>query len=146
METTHTQLYQLPGGLFLENAPIFISEGGLWQNKETAELFGRLQLKNIDMRTVQAVAVKLIPFATNGALLGDGVFHTYTPDAEPNGYFGADALLSLPENTCAFGACVTEVTFADGTAWTPENTRAWHVADEGYNPQAPAPKKKGLFR
>lgn len=146
METTHTRLYQLPGGLFLDDAPIFISDGGLWQHKETAALFGSLQLKNIDERTVQTVTVKLIPFATNGALLGDGVFHTYTPQAEPNGYFGAEVVLPLPENTCAFGACVTEVTFGNGSTWLPENTRAWHVADEGYNPQAPTPKKKGLFR
>ena len=146
MEKTHTRIYQLPGGLFLEHSPIFISGGSLWQHKEDAALFGNLQLKNIDIRAVRTVEVKLIPFATNGALLGDGVFHTYTAQAEPNDYFANEELLPLPENTCAFGACVTEVTFVDGSTWKPENTRAWHVADEGYNPQAPTQKKKGLFR
>ena len=141
METTHTRLYQLPGGLFLEGAPVFVQEGNLWQNQETQALFGSLQIKNIDPRTIASVTVKLIPFATNGALLGDGVFHTYTPNAEPNGSFGGDALIALPENACAFGTSVAEVAFTDGSSWTPEKVRAWHVADEGYNPQAPVQKK-----
>ena len=146
MEATHTRLYQLPGGLFLEGAPVYIQEGSLWQDKQTQELSGNLQIKNIDSRTVASVTVKLIPFATNGALLGSGVFHTYAVRSEPNGSFGAEVLISLPADACAFGAGVTEVVFADGSRWTPENVRAWHVADEGYNPQAPVPKKKGLFR
>ena len=142
MEATHTRLYQLPGGLFLKDAPIFVIKGGLWQSKETAALFGNLQLKNIEAAKLQAVTVKLTPFATNGALLGDGVFYTYETQAEPNGTFGESVLIPLPENTCAFGTCVTKAEFADGSVWEPENTRAWHVADEGYKPQAPSTKRK----
>ena len=145
MDTTHTRLYQLPGGLFLDKAPIYIQEGSLWQQKETAQLFGQLQLKNIDPQLLQSVTVKLIPFDTIGALLGDGVCYTYTPNAEPNGSFGRDILVPLPERSCAFGACVTQAVFADGSIWEPENTRAWHVAEEGYDPQAPVPKRKSLF-
>lgn len=141
MDSTHTRLYQIPGGLFLENAPVFIPEGSLWQEKESQTLVGLLRLKNIAPAVLQAVTVKLIPFNTIGALLGEGVFYTYAPAAEPNGTFGGDVRLPLPQDTCAFGAAVTEAVFADGTRWTPEAVRAWHVADEGYNPQAPTQKK-----
>ncbi len=141
MESTHTRLYQIPGGLFLEKAPVYIPEGSLWQEKETRKLVGVLRLKNIAPAVLQTVTVKLIPFNTIGALLGEGVFYTYTPAAEPNGTFGTDVQIPLPQDTCAFGAAVTEAVFADGTCWTPETVRAWHVADEGYNPQAPAQKK-----
>ena len=141
METTHNRLYQLPGGLFLDKAPIYIQQGCLWQHKENQQLLGQLQLKNIYPANLQQVTVKLIPFDTRGALLGQGTFYTYTPNAEPNGSFGQAVLVSLPENSCAFGACVTQATFADGSTWEPENTRAWHVAEEGYNPLAPIQKK-----
>ena len=141
METTHNRLYQLPGGLFLDKAPIFIQQGCLWQHKETQQLFGQLQLKNIYPADLQAVTVKLIPFDTRGALLGQGTFYTYHPNAEPNDSFGQEDLVPLPERSCAFGASVTQAVFADGTTWEPENTRAWHVAEEGYNPQAPTQKK-----
>ena len=124
----------------MDKAPIYIQQGCLWQHKETAQLFGQLQLKNIYPAEVQAVTVKLIPFDTRGALLGQGTFYTYTPNAEPNGSFGQDALVPLPDCSCAFGACVIQAEFADGTTWEPENTRAWHVAEEGYNPQAPIQK------
>ena len=139
METTHTRLYQWPGGLFLENAPVYMEDGNLWQENQTSGLFAQVQLKNIDSRTVQAVTVKLIPFNTVGALLGS-VMQTYAGPVEPTGSFGQEILAALPADTCAFGACVTEVTFADGGTWTPENTRAWHVAPEDYHPQAPVSK------
>lgn len=145
MENTHTRLYQIPGGLFLEGAPIYMEEGVLWQDNQTAGLFAQLKLKNIDPRTVQSVTVKLIPFDTVGALLGDGTVQVYAQEAAPNSSFGDGVLVAVPERSCAFGACVAKVCFADGSIWEPENLRAWHVAPEGYDPQAPVPKKKGLF-
>ena len=143
MDTLFTQLYQLPGGLFSQGAPVFIAGGSLLQSDGGHGLYASLQLKNIDLRTVDTLSVKFIPFADGGILLGDGVFHTYETPAEPNGYFGQDELVTMPENTCAFGAAVTQVEFTDGSVWTPENTLAWHVANDGYNPQAPVPPKKG---
>lgn len=145
MEKMHEQLYRLPGGLFLDNAPVYITGGALWQHKQTQELVAQLTLKNIDPRTMQAVTVKLIPFDTVGALLGEGTLRTYEAQILPNDCFGEETTVALPERSCAFGACVSKVCFTDGSSWEPDDLRAWHVAPEDYNPQAPVAKKKGLF-
>ena len=137
MDALFTQIYQLPGGLFSEGAPIFIPKGGLCKSNNGDALYGCLQLKNIDPRTVDTVSVRFVPFNEKGALLGDGVVHTYETATEPNGYFGEDELITMPANTCAFGAAVTQVEFTDGSTWQAENVLAWHVANDGYNPTAP---------
>ena len=138
MENTYDQLYRLPGGLFLDNAPVFVKEGALWQHKEESTVHGAITMKNIDCRTVAAVTVRFCPIAPNGAVIGDGVVREFTGlQIEPNGYFLGDDLTELPEGCCAFGLAVLQVRFADGTDWKAENRLAWHVADESYNPQAP---------
>ena len=138
MEKTYTQLYRIPGGLFLKGAPVFVAEGTLWQHKENGELFARVNMKNIDPRTVTEVTVRFCPIATNGSVLGDGVVRTFGNLQEaPNGYFAAQELTALPEGSCAFGAAVIGVGFADGSQWQAESTLAWHVEDSSFNPQAP---------
>lgn len=138
MENTYTQLYRIPGGLFLEGAPVFVSEGTLWQHKENGGLFACVNMKNIDPRTIGAVTVRFCPIAPNGAVLGDGTVKTFAGlQVVPNGYFAGAELTELPEGSCAFGAAVIRVGFTDGSKWEAESSLAWHVADEGYNPQAP---------
>lgn len=138
MEKTYTQLYRIPGGLFLKGAPVFVAEGTLWQHKENGGLFARVNMKNIDPRTIAEVTVRFCPIATNGSVLGDGIVRTFGElQVAPNGYFADQELTALPEGCCAFGASVTGVAFADGTKWQAESVLAWHVEDSSFNPQAP---------
>lgn len=142
MEKTYTQLYRIPGGLFLKGAPVFVAEGTLWQHKENGGLFACVNMKNIDPRTIGEVTVRFCPIATNGAVLGDGTMQTFAGlQAAPNEYFAAQELTALPEGSCAFGAAVIRVGFTDGSEWKAESSLAWHVADDGFNPQAPTQKK-----
>jgi len=145
MQKDYEQLYRIPGGLFLEGAPVFVKEGTLWQHKENGTLFARMIMKNIDSRTVTSVAVRISPIAPNGAVLGEEPVAQFAAQAEPNGYFAEEELTVLPAGSCAFGAAITKVTFADGSCWEPETVRAWHVSPDDYDPQAPAAKKKRLF-
>ena len=140
METMFNPIYQLPGGLFSQGAPIFVAGGKLLES--SGGLYVSLRMKNIDPRNVVMVKVKFIPFAEGGILLDLNSFHEYEVAAEPNGYFGEDELISVPADTCAFGAAVTEVEFDDGSVWTAQDMLAWHVANDGYNPQAPVEQKK----
>ena len=138
MEKTYTQLYRIPGGLFLKGAPVFVAEGTLWQHKENGGLFACVNMKNIDPRAIVEVTVRFCPIAPNGSVLGDGVIRTFSGlQVAPNGYFAAQELTALPEGSCAFGAAITGAVFADGTKWQAESTLAWHVEDSSFNPQAP---------
>ena len=38
-----------------------------------------------------------------------------------------EELMALPEGSCAFGAAVLKVGFADGTVWEAESDLSWHV-------------------
>jgi len=132
------QVYRIPGGLFLEGAPVFVKEATMWQAED--KLFAKLSMENKDTaRTVSGVTVRFCPIAPNGSVLGDGVVRTFGNLQEaPNGYFAARELTALPEGSCAFGAAVISVGFADGSQWQAESTLAWHVEDSSFNPQAPS--------
>ena len=121
------QLYRIPGGLFLEGAPVFVKEATMWQGED--KLFAKLCMENKDTaRSISDVTVRLSPIASNGSVIGEGVIWQYEKlKAEPGTQCGKEEMVSLPENSCAFGAAVLKVGFADGTAWEAENLLAWHV-------------------
>jgi len=121
------QVYRIPGGLFLEGAPVFVKEATMWQAED--KLFAKLSMENKDTaRTVSGVTVRFCPIAPNGSVIGEGVIWEYAKlQAEPGALFGAEETAPLPEGSCAFGAAVLKVCFADGTAWEAESPLAWHV-------------------
>ena len=122
------QTYRIPGGLFLKGAPVFVKEATMWQ-QEDGKLFAKLSMENKDpARTISGATVRLSPVATNGSVIGDGEICRYTQlNAEPGSSFGEDVLNALPEGSCAFGAAVLQVEFADGFLWEAESKLAWHV-------------------
>ena len=121
------QIYRIPGGLFLKDAPVFVKEATLWQDE--GKLLAKLSMENKDAaRTISAVTVRVTPIAPNGTVIGEGVICDYDGlQAEPGSGFGADQLNQLPAESCAFGAAVLKAAFADGTAWEAESPLAWHV-------------------
>lgn len=122
------QVYRIPGGLFLKDAPVFVKEATMWE-QEDGKLFAKLCMENKDaVRTISSVTVRFSPVATNGAVIGEGEIRQFDNlQAEPAGQFGAGELTALPDGSCAFGAAVLKVDFTDGTAWEAENALAWHV-------------------
>ena len=121
------QIYRIPGGLFLKGAPVFIKEATM--HREDGKLFAKLCMENKDTeRTITGVTVRFSPIATNGAVIGEGEIRQLEElQAAPAAQFGAEELTALPEGSCAFGAAVLKVSFADGTAWEADSELAWHV-------------------
>jgi hypothetical protein len=122
------QIFRIPGGLFLQGAPVFVKEAAMYQ-QEDGKLVAKLSMENKDAaRTICGVTVRFSPIAPNGSVIGEGVIRQYENlQAEPAGLFGEEELVELPEDSCAFGAAVLKVSFTDGTAWEAESKLAWHV-------------------
>ncbi len=121
------QIYRIPGGLFCAGAPVFVKEATMHQQED--KLFAKLVMENKDAaKKICAVTVRLSPIAANGAVIGDGEICRYENlQAEPGSDFGAEVYNALPQGSCAFGAAVLQVTFADGSQWEAESKLAWHV-------------------
>lgn len=122
------QVYRIPGGLFLKDAPVFIQEATM-HRQEDGKLFAKLCMENKDAaRTISGLTVRFSPIATNGAVIGEGEIRQFDDlQAAPGSLFGAEELTALPDGSCAFGAAVLKVSFTDGSAWKAESQLAWHV-------------------
>ena len=125
MAERYEKLYALPGGLFLDGAPVMICAGALLRDTTSGNLIAQLKYYNLGERTIAGLTVALCLLDGAGRRVGTDPVHRLDFNAEPDTEFGQKKAMLVPyRNVRSFSAVVTEVRFADGTVWTPDDDAA----------------------
>lgn len=120
MSERFEKLFALPENLYANGAPVVIAAGALLKDTQTGKVLAQLKIKNINGKAVRATTVKLTPLDTIGKPLGGEIEHRYLDlEVMRDTDFGQKSPVALPNAaTRAFSVTVSEVVFADNTAWT----------------------------
>ena len=120
MSERFERIYRLTDNLYSEGAPLIISAGALLKDTETGRFFAQLKFKNISLKQIKAITVKITPLDTIGKPIGNDVLFSYLDLCESrDAEFGQKKAIPMPDSaTRSFSVEVVEVAFVDNTVWT----------------------------
>lgn len=126
MSERYTRLFSLPENLGLEDCPVVISAGALLKDNVTGDVLAQLKLRNLSPQAVEAVKVKIHAYDTAKAELnGVDAFSYQDLNVPLDGEFGSQTPIPLPDTaTRSFTVDILSVILADGTIYSPAETRA----------------------
>ena len=120
MSERFDRIFTLAGNLYTEGAPLIILAGALLKDTETGRFFAQLKFKNISLKQIKAITVKITPLDTIGKPIGNDVLFSYLDLCESrDAEFGQKKAIPMPDSaTRSFSVEVVEVAFVDNTVWT----------------------------
>ena len=108
-----------------------ISAGALLKDNVTGNVLAQLKLRNLSPQAVKAVTVRINAYDITGTEL-DGVdaFSYLDLNVPVDGEFGSQTPILLPDATTrSLTIDILTVAFADGTVYSPVESRATRTAD-----------------
>ncbi len=106
--------------LYTEGSPVLITDSWLRKDNLDQTIAAGLRLKNIGVKPIRAVTVRLKPLDPADRPLGEALSFDYLDlNLKRDEEFGQQTAIHLPNSsTRAFTAAVTEVIFADKCTWS----------------------------
>jgi alpha-tubulin suppressor-like RCC1 family protein len=113
--------------LYTEGSPVLITDSWLRKDNLDQTIAAGLRLKNIGVKPIRAVTVRLKPLDPADRPLGEALsFDFLDLNAGRDEEFGQQTAIHLPNSsTRAFTAAVTEVIFADKSTWSAPEGAVW---------------------
>ena len=120
MAERYRKFFSLPDNLYAAGAPVIVKAGALLKDMQTGKVLAQLKLKNISLKPIKAVKVKVSPLDTvNRPLDGEISYEYLDLNIERDAEFGQkNAIFMSDVSARAFSVDVTEVDFADNSVWT----------------------------
>lgn len=119
MSERYTRLYKLPENLYYIGAPVLIKAGALLKDNQTGKILSQLKIKNIGVKAIKAVTVKIVPFDTASRELETSVNYQYLDlNVSRDNYFGEQVPIEITNlATRSFSVAIVEVIFSDNSVW-----------------------------
>lgn len=116
----------MPANLYAEGAPVLLTAGALLKDNQTGMVLAQLKFQNIGAKVVKAVKTEITPQDVMGNQLGASADYQYLDlNAARDAVFGQKTPVYLADAaTRSFSIRVTQVVFADNTAWT-DTQKLW---------------------
>lgn len=113
----YEKVFTLEPMLYAQGSPVIIEAGALQKDNTNSSIIVQLKLKNISVKTIKALTVRITPLDTIGNVLGDMVEHQYLDlSVNRDENFGSKDAIVLPNNTTrAIKVSVTNVVFSDNS-------------------------------
>ena len=113
----YEKVFTLEPMLYAQGSPVIIEAGALQKDNTNSSIIAQLKFKNISVKTIKALTVRITPLDTIGNVLGDMVEHQYLDlSVNRDENFGSKDAIVLPNNTTrAIKVSVTNVVFDDNS-------------------------------
>ena len=127
MAERYTRLFGLEKNLYVPGSPVLICSGVLLQDSYSNNLLAQLKFKNLSEKPFRALKLSVQMLDAAGAPLSAPIEHQYLDlSAGRDEEFGQKSALVLPERSArSYAVRVTEVLFADGERWLPQEGAVW---------------------
>ena len=127
------KLQSFPENLYTDMAPAVIVAGNLLKDSQLGRVLAQLKIQNIDKRTITEMTLQFRLLGANGKLLDDAYVSKieHTQITENDFYITKNPVIISNVNTASCSIKITQVKFADGTAWNSGNN--WTPLDATTN-------------
>lgn len=127
------KLQSFPENLYTDMAPVVIVAGNLLKDNQLSRILAQLKIQNIDRRTITEMTLQFRLLDANGKILDDAYVSEieHTQIAENDFYITKNPVVISNANTASCSIKITQVKFADGTAWNSGNN--WTPLDATTN-------------
>lgn len=113
----YEKVFSLEPMLYTQGSPVIIEAGALQKDNVDSSIIAQLKFKNISVKSIKALTVRIVPLDTIGNDLGDSIEHQYLDlSINRDDSFGSKDAIVLPNNTTrAIKVYVTNVVFSDNS-------------------------------
>lgn len=127
------KLQSFPENLYTDMAPVVIVAGNLLKDNQLSRVLAQLKIQNIDKRTINEMTLQFRLMDVNGGVLDNAyVCKIEHIQIAENDFYGSKNPVTIPNaNVHSCDIKVTQVKFADGTAWNCGNN--WAPLDTTIN-------------
>lgn len=123
----YTEIHSVNKPLFTNNAPVVVEKTAVFHDSVQKRRVVLNKIKNLSEKTIKSVCALLQFYDTSNKKIGDGLAYEYLDLCVGQGEtFGEKVLIktNIP-GVCKSITTVTEVTFDDGSVWTPAPDDKW---------------------
>lgn len=115
-----------------KNSPVLLSAGVLLGDKQTGSVLAQIKLQNVSEKTILAVYASLMCVDAMNAPLETATDARYLDlHVKPGEYFADKQPIVLSDTTVrSFTLCVTDILYADGSAWHNDDNAAYAAIEE----------------
>ena len=132
MAERYERLFLSERNLYLKGSPVIIGAAALLKDNQTGNILAQIKYKNISLKEIKSIAVKIKMFDNVNRPVGDDVSYTYLDlylkrDKE----HGEKEPIVLPDKTArAINVVVTEVAFNDNTLWNNSEEKTESIKEQ----------------
>lgn len=116
-------VYEIPGSIYEEGAPVIIAGGRLLKDKESANMIVQMKMYNLSSQKIVAAKVKLNTKDVMGKIVDKDIEYQYLDLSASSGKeFGANKAIIVPSNIVrSFEISELAIIFETGEKWICEN-------------------------
>ena len=120
MSARFEQLYEIPGNIYIEGAPIVVVGGALLKDTVSNKIVIQLKIQSISERVIKALKIHISIFDITKQALTDGIEHQYLDLSVENGQeFASNKAIIVPDLVArSFQIDNITVIFEDDKIWS----------------------------